>query len=169
MRKALRLSRWEILLTVGLYTSAGLLAASAHPPLLLIAIIALQGSVYFCSPVCSLWNLRAQRVSRQEYRRRFDERLRRRAGRRRPSFRVPALAAALGLAVVVGGAVAVLASPDVLQPGKPVHHGRKPAPSIEVSKSTPRRGRGPNVSVPVTSAPVTQQASPAAVSSRSRQ
>jgi hypothetical protein len=166
LRTALRLSRWEILLTAGLYSSAALLARSAHPPLLLIAIIALQGSVYACSPVCSLWNLAAQRVPRHEYRRRFEQRRLRQAGRHRLSLRVPALAAALGLAVAVGAAAAFLAAPDALQPGNPVHHGPGPAPASSIEVSTSTKGHPGTSTIP---SPVPQQASPATVSARSRQ
>ena len=50
LRTALRLSRVETLLTIALFTSAGLLAASAHPPWLLIVIVVVQGTVYSCAP-----------------------------------------------------------------------------------------------------------------------
>ena len=83
LRTAFRLSRFESLLTIALYVSAGLLAASAHPPLLLVAIIALQGTVYLCSPIASFWNLHTQRVPAPTYRQRFEQRRLREASSRR--------------------------------------------------------------------------------------
>lgn len=144
LRTAFRLSRWETVLAVSLYVSAGLLAASPHPALLLIGIISLQGTVYLCSPVASLWNLRAQRVSSTEYRRRFEERRLRQAGRRRTSFRPARLVGALGLAVVVGAAAAVLAAPSGLLPGSAVNHGPvvTPVHGPLVVVRTPTRGTG---------------------------
>ena len=70
--------------TVALYTSAGLLIAAGNPPILLITIILVQGSVYACSLIAALWNMRAQRVPDEEYRRRFAEQ-QLRQGRRRDS------------------------------------------------------------------------------------
>jgi cellulose synthase/poly-beta-1,6-N-acetylglucosamine synthase-like glycosyltransferase len=144
LRTALRLSRWETVLAVSLYASAGLLAASAHPPLLLVGIISLQGTVYLCSPIASLWNLRARRVSSLEYRRRFDEQRFRQATRGRPSFRAGRLAGALGLAFVVGAAAAVLAAPGELLPGSAVNHGPgvTPVHPPVVVVRTPARGTG---------------------------
>ena len=70
LRTALRLTRVETLLAVALFTAVGLLIACANPPLLLIVIITLQGAVYVCAPVAAMWNLRAQRVPAEEFRRR---------------------------------------------------------------------------------------------------
>ena len=56
----------EILLGGALYLSAGLLSTRAHPPILLIVMIALQGTVYMCSLTAALWNLRAARVPDRE-------------------------------------------------------------------------------------------------------
>jgi len=140
LRKALRLTRWEILLSVSLYASAGLIAATAHPPLLLVFIIALQGTVYACSPIASLWNLRAQLVPAGEFRRRHEERRVRQARNRRPLLRVAGLAAALVLAAVVGAAAASLAAPDTLLPGSTGGHRLghspvRPAPSPQQAAS----------------------------------
>ncbi len=127
LRKALRLTRWETALAVALYTSAGLLAASSHPPLLLVFIIALQGSVYACGPIASLWNLRAQLVPAPEYRRRYEEQRLRQARRAKPSFKAAGFAAAL-VAVVIGAGAAALVAPDELLPGSAVSHVRVVTP-----------------------------------------
>jgi hypothetical protein len=120
VRAAFRLSRWEALLAIALFTSAGLLAARQHPPILLIVIVAIQGTVYACSPIASLWNLRAQLVAAPEYRRRYEEHRVRQATR--PSFRVARPVAAVLLAAVMGAAAAAIAAPDKLLPGTPATH-----------------------------------------------
>jgi hypothetical protein len=120
LRAAFRLSRWEALLAIALYASAGLLAARHHPPILLIFIIIIQGSVYACSPIASLWNLRAQLVSPLEYLRRHEERRIRQASR--PSFRVARPIAAMLFAAVVGATAAAIAAPNTLVPGTPAVH-----------------------------------------------
>ena len=76
LRTAIRISRVETLLAVSLYAAAGFLLALAHPPVLLIVIILVQATVYLCSPIAALWNVRAQRVPAEEYRRRHAERQR---------------------------------------------------------------------------------------------
>jgi hypothetical protein len=141
LRAAFRLCRWEALLAVALYTSAGLLAALRHAPVLLIIIMVIQGSVYACSPIASLWNLRAQRVSASEYRRRYEEQRVRHANR--PSFRVTRPAAAVILAAVVGAGVAAIAAPGELRPSAPVNHARVGAAVVTTgsSASPPARVR----------------------------
>jgi cellulose synthase/poly-beta-1,6-N-acetylglucosamine synthase-like glycosyltransferase len=116
LRKALRLSRVETALAVALYASAGFLIALVHPPILLIVIILLQGTVYLCSPIAALWNLRAQRVPGEEFRRRFEERRLRQARRRRPSYATAAFGGAMLLAVITGAGIAMIGSPDKLIP-----------------------------------------------------
>jgi cellulose synthase/poly-beta-1,6-N-acetylglucosamine synthase-like glycosyltransferase len=116
VRTALRLSRTEATLGLALYASAAALAVRGNPPIVLIVILALQGTVYMCAPGAALWNLRAQRVPREEYRRRHDERRARGAGRRRRSFATPAFAAALFVAVLGGAIVAMLVGPSSLMP-----------------------------------------------------
>ena len=116
LRKALRLSRIETVLALALYVSAGFLIALAHPPLLLIIITIVQGTVYLCSPIAALWNLRAQRVPAEEFRRRFEEQHLRRQGRRRPSYATAAFGGAMLLAVVTGAGIAMISSPDKLIP-----------------------------------------------------
>jgi cellulose synthase/poly-beta-1,6-N-acetylglucosamine synthase-like glycosyltransferase len=111
LRTALRLCRVETLLMVGLYVSAGFLAARRHPPLLLTAIIAFQGTVYACAPIASLWNMRAQRVPAHAYRRRFEQRRIRQAGRGRPTLRVLGAATAAVVALGVGGMAGVFVAP----------------------------------------------------------
>jgi cellulose synthase/poly-beta-1,6-N-acetylglucosamine synthase-like glycosyltransferase len=115
-RSALRLTRVETLLAAALYAAAGALIARGNPPLLLIIIIVLQGSVYACAPVAALWNIRARRVPREEYERRFAAEQRRQAHRPARSFATVGFAAALFLAVGVGAMVAVFAAPAKLAP-----------------------------------------------------
>jgi hypothetical protein len=115
LRAALRLTRMETLLGLALLASVGLLVAFTNPPLLLIFIIGLQGAVYLCAPASALWNLRAQRVPAEEFRRRHAEQ-RRRHSRRSRSFVTVGFVGALFLAVVTGAAVAVFAAPDRLTP-----------------------------------------------------
>ncbi|HEY7948047.1 MAG TPA: glycosyltransferase, partial [Acidimicrobiales bacterium] len=127
LRKALWLTRWETILAIALYTSAGLIAATPNPQLLLIAIICLQGTVYACAPIAALWNLRAQLVSPAEYRRRYDARRLRHLNRRRPRIRVAGFAAAVLLAGALGLGVAAMSSPGRLLPGSAVEQGHHPA------------------------------------------
>jgi hypothetical protein len=115
-RKALRLSRVEIVLAIALYVSAGLLAAMVHPPLVLIGIIALQGTVYLCAPIASLWNMRSQQVPAHAVQRRMEARRARPAGRTRRPLVTSAFSGARLLAVVAGVAVAVFAAPHRLMP-----------------------------------------------------
>jgi hypothetical protein len=112
LRKAARLVRSEAVLAVALYVCAALLARSAHPPLLLIFIICLQGTVYLCAPIAVLWNLRAQRVPGIEYRQRYHQQLIRMAKDRRWSVRIAAPLAALLLAAATGVGFALLAAPS---------------------------------------------------------
>jgi cellulose synthase/poly-beta-1,6-N-acetylglucosamine synthase-like glycosyltransferase len=122
LRTALRLSRWESVLALALFTAAGFLAASPSPPVLLISFISVQGLVYACTPIASVWNLRAQRVPALEFRRRFQEQQVRRTRTGRPSFTIAGIAAAVVLAVVVGATTAALVAPDTLTPVGVVGH-----------------------------------------------
>jgi hypothetical protein len=115
IRTAFKLSRWETLLAVALYVSAGLLSASRHVPIILVLILCVQGTVYLCAPISSLWKIRAQNVPGVEYRRRFEERRLHAAKRVRPSFK-PIGAAALFLALLAGVVIATFAAPDKLLP-----------------------------------------------------
>jgi hypothetical protein len=151
LRTALRLARWETLFAVLLYTAAGFLAASAHPPLLLILFIAVQGSVYACTPIASLWNVRAQAVPAPEFRRRFEEGRLRHTRRVRPSLTMAGRVGAVVLAVVVGGATAAIVAPDRLVPVGVVGHvgvttpGRTPAAGVRPSTgaaAAPTTGTG---------------------------
>ena len=114
LRTALRLSRIETLLAVALYTSAGLLVASANPPWLLIVIIVIQGTVYLCAPIASLWNQRAQRLSALTYRQRFEQERLRETRRGRPQIRVLGPAVAVLLAVGAGGVAGAFVAPSTL-------------------------------------------------------
>src|SRR5579863_6124652 len=99
---ALKLTPWETGLAIALYCCAGLLVGlRQHPPWLLVFLIATQATVYLCSPIASIWNLRAQGVPDQESRRRFAER--RLRARRRRRFPRPAAAAltALGIGALI--------------------------------------------------------------------
>ena len=121
---ALRIARPETLLAVALLTSAGLLSAASHPPYLLLVIICIQGAVYACAPITSLWNLRAQRVAAQEYRRRFEVQQLQQSGRRRPTVTAAGLATAAVFAILVGAGIAAIAAPGKLLPGGKVAQPR---------------------------------------------
>jgi cellulose synthase/poly-beta-1,6-N-acetylglucosamine synthase-like glycosyltransferase len=116
LRTAMRLSCVETLLAVALYASAGLLLTLSHPPFLLIIINLVQGTVYLCAPIAAFWNMRAQRVPAQEYRRRFEARQLQKERRRVPSFATLGFAGALLFAVLGGALVAIYAAPDRLVP-----------------------------------------------------
>jgi cellulose synthase/poly-beta-1,6-N-acetylglucosamine synthase-like glycosyltransferase len=114
LRDALRMSRWEALFAAALYAAAALLAAKPHPPLLLIGIVSLQGTVFACAPIAALWSLRAQRVPTAEYRRRYDERLRPASPMKRRSL--ARLAIAVVIAAALGVSIASVAAPSRLLP-----------------------------------------------------
>jgi hypothetical protein len=116
LRTALRLTRVETALAAVLYAASGLLMTLAHPPVLLIMIILVQGTVYLCSPVAALWNVRLQRMAPEEFRRRAEERRRAEYGSRQRSFLAPAWGRAIVLALAVGVGVAVFARPGKLVP-----------------------------------------------------
>jgi cellulose synthase/poly-beta-1,6-N-acetylglucosamine synthase-like glycosyltransferase len=116
LRTALRLTRVELVLASALYVSVGLLVALDHPPIVLTAIILIQGTVYLCSPIAALWNVRAQRVSRAEYRRRYDSKQLRSSRRSPRTFATVGFAGALFMAVLAGIGIAVFAAPDPLVP-----------------------------------------------------
>jgi cellulose synthase/poly-beta-1,6-N-acetylglucosamine synthase-like glycosyltransferase len=113
LRAALRLTRVETLLALSLFGSIALLLAFTDPPFLLLFIIGLQGAVYACGPASALWNLRAQRVPGEEFRRRFAAQQGRHVRRRRSLVTV-GFAGALALAVLIGALIAVVAVPDQL-------------------------------------------------------
>ena len=140
-RAAIRLCRWETLLAVALYGSAGFLVTRHHPPILLIVIVIVQGTVYACSPIASLWNLRAERVAASEYRRRYEEQRLREATR--PSLRVVRPIAAVLLAAVLGAAAAAIAAPNELLPGTPAQpvHVDAPAHQPGASASAATHGK----------------------------
>jgi len=128
LRKALWVSRWESVLAIALAVSAALLLLNARPPILLIAIVSLQCAVYLCAPIASLWNLRAERVPKSEFRRRFADQRAREAHRARPRFTVVRAASTLFAAMVVGAAFAAVGAPDQLQPGTTLDHLRSKTP-----------------------------------------
>ena len=121
LRKAFRLCWWESVLAAGLYASAALLSASRHPPVLLVIIIAFQGTVYLCSPIVSFWNLRAQRVPVLTYRQRFERQRLRQMGRR---TRLGVLGAATVsvAALGLGGVAGVFVAPSALLRANAVTH-----------------------------------------------
>jgi cellulose synthase/poly-beta-1,6-N-acetylglucosamine synthase-like glycosyltransferase len=142
LRTALRLSRIETLLSVALYISAALLIARGNPPILLVLIILVQGTVYACAPAAALWNVFARRVPAAEYRRRYAERQRRDARRPARSFATVGFAGALFLAAVTGVLIAVFAAPTKLVrvPAATVgqvHVQGAPAPAPSGQLSTP--------------------------------
>jgi glycosyltransferase involved in cell wall biosynthesis len=111
IRTALRLSRVETALAVSLYASmAALLVAGKHPPLLIFTM-AVQATVFLCSPVAAFWNMRAQRVPASVYRDRYAERLARQARRPVRTFATLGFAGALLAAVCAGVLIAVFAAP----------------------------------------------------------
>ena len=128
--RALRLTRVEIVLAAALFTAAGALAVSGHKQWLLIAIIVLQGCVYLCGPVASVWNLWARGVPVHEFRRRFQQR-RLRAERRRPLARLPRPAAAAFSAVCLGGLT------SAFLPAAPLLHATATPRPVEAAKATP--------------------------------
>jgi len=136
-RAALRLTRWEILLTTTLFVAAGFLAASSHPPVLLIVIISLQGLVFSCAPIAAMWNLRAELVQRAEYTRRYERTRNRAALRHRPAFTfgrvaaiVCAVAAGLGIgAVIIPQALVGTSAPPAQVQGSGAPGGASAGPS----------------------------------------
>ena len=116
LRRALRISRTETALALCLFASAAALIASGDPPVLLVAIIVVQGAVYLCSLISALWNMAAQRLPRHEYRHRFEEQRARRARRPVRSWVTAGFASALLLAAVTGALIAVFARPHQTAP-----------------------------------------------------
>jgi len=111
---ALKLTRWETALAVALYISVGLLVGLRHQPWVLTFIVFFQATVYLCGPIAAVWNLRAQGISGQEYRRRFAERRLRAQRRRRARALVPRPAAAALTALCVGGVTSAFVAPAAL-------------------------------------------------------
>jgi len=122
LRSAIWLTRWETGLGLALYACAGLVATLRHPPILLIVIMAVQGTVFLCGVATALWNLRARRIDRAEYRRRFELQQLRDANRQPRRIRLlrPALVVLLG--VVLGAGLTTVAAPSSLAPVAPHHH-----------------------------------------------
>jgi cellulose synthase/poly-beta-1,6-N-acetylglucosamine synthase-like glycosyltransferase len=116
LRTALRLTRVETSLAVALYVSVGLLLTLKHPPVVLVGIILVQGTVFLCAPIAALWNIRAMRVSAQEYRARHEERRLRKSRRFLPAFATLGFAGGLVAAVVAGFVIATFAAPQKLVP-----------------------------------------------------
>jgi hypothetical protein len=130
------------LLAVLLYVCAALLARIAHPPLLLIFIICLQGTVYLCAPIAALWNLRAQRVPATEYRERYHERLVRMTREHRWSVRIAAPIAALLLTAATGVGFALLAAPtDTAATPQHIGVGTSSQPSAPSAAAPTSSGR----------------------------
>ena len=102
-----------------MFAAVGLLVVFVQPlPWLLVFILTVQGGVYLCAPIAALWNLRAQQVPADEFRRRHADRQVRRSRRKR-SFVNIGFAGALFLAVVTGLTIAVAAAPHELTPVRP--------------------------------------------------
>jgi cellulose synthase/poly-beta-1,6-N-acetylglucosamine synthase-like glycosyltransferase len=126
---ALKLTRWETALAVALYVSVGLLVSLKHRPWLLIFLIFVQATVYLCGPIAAVWNLRAQGVPAQEYRRGFAERRLRAERRRRARALVPRPAAAALTVLCVGGVASAFVAPVSLL------HATKPTPRAMSAES----------------------------------
>jgi hypothetical protein len=141
VRTALRLSRWETVSGVALYVCAGLLSKLAHPPIVLIVIIAVQGTVYICSPTMALWNVATRRVPRSVYVRRAEKRRMRQATRRRPSFAPVVFAVTLLIAALVGAGFATLSAPSGLLPGTSIKHARLASSVHARPEAHPNAGR----------------------------
>ncbi|HEX2745510.1 MAG TPA: glycosyltransferase [Streptosporangiaceae bacterium] len=138
IRTALRLTRVETTLAVVLYTGAGLLATSHHPPWLLVVIIFLQATVYLCGPIASVWNLWAVGVPAPEYLQRFEKRHRRAERRRRSWARLPrpaAVGAAL-TALCAGGVASAFLAPVPLLHTAVLRHAESPQSLLADSAST---------------------------------
>jgi hypothetical protein len=89
--------------------------------------------VYLCGPIASVWNLRAQAVPGEAYRRRFAER-RRRAQRRRAAWApFPRPAAAALTALCIGGATSAFVAPASLLHAQ---RSQRPATSVPASART---------------------------------
>lgn len=106
IRTALRLTKVETVMAVGLYAAAVLLAAIRHGPWLLAFLIFIQATVYLCAPVASVWNLWAQRTPATVYQRRFQRRQLRAERRWRGWSAVPRPGFGAVLVAVCGGVVA---------------------------------------------------------------
>ncbi len=153
LRDALRLSRWETLLALALYSSAIVLALRTNPPVILIFIVVVQATVFACAPIASLWNFRAQRVPAAEYRRRFEQQRSQERSQGRRRGRRPGFAVMATILVVLAATAAAIAAPIGLF-GRAVHnHGRKAqAPTAVVRTVRPAAppGQGTHVDTVVT-------------------
>jgi cellulose synthase/poly-beta-1,6-N-acetylglucosamine synthase-like glycosyltransferase len=138
LHTAIRISRVEWLLALALFAAAGCLLALGHPPVLLIVIIGVQATVYLCSPIAALWNLRAQQVPAEVYRRRHAEQKLRAERRPARSFATVGFAGALALAALTGAAIAVFSAPGKLTP-VPV---AKAHPGQQATKVSDAPGKG---------------------------
>jgi hypothetical protein len=136
IRTALRLTRVELLLAVALYTATGLLAASHHRPWLLLFIIFLQATVYLCGPIASVWNLWAQGVPNDQYRRRFEKRRLRADRRRRSWLPRPAAAGAALTALCAGGVASAFLAPVPLLHTAVTRRAETPQSLLASSAST---------------------------------
>jgi len=109
--RAFRLARVETIVAIALFVVTGFLLTFAHRPWLLALILFIQGVVYLCAPIASLWSLSAQGVSIQDLRHRFEERRVRAARRRRAFAQTPRRTAAALTAVCVGGVTSAFLAP----------------------------------------------------------
>jgi hypothetical protein len=112
--RALRLTRVPAILAAALYISTGLLASLRDKPWVLMVIVFLQGTVYLCGPVASVWGLWAQGIPREESWRRFESGSLRSRRRRRVWAQVPQRAVAAVTAVCVGGVASAFVAPVAL-------------------------------------------------------
>jgi cellulose synthase/poly-beta-1,6-N-acetylglucosamine synthase-like glycosyltransferase len=134
---ALKLTRWETALAIALYICAGLLVATQHQPWLLLFIVFVQATVFLCGPIAAVWNLRAQAVPDQQYRRRFAERRLRAQRRRRAAWApFPRPAAAALTALCVGGAASAFVAPVSLLHATTVTRGAASPQSLQTAAGT---------------------------------
>jgi hypothetical protein len=140
LRTAFRLSRVELVLALSLYAAIACLFVFTNPPPLLILTVLVQATVYACSPVAALWNLRAQRVPSEEYRRRHA--VRRFPDSRQParSFATPRFAAVLVVAALAGAAIAFFSAPAKLSP-VPAANGRQTQSVTKVASTSGKSGQ----------------------------
>jgi cellulose synthase/poly-beta-1,6-N-acetylglucosamine synthase-like glycosyltransferase len=140
LRTAFRLSRVELVLAVSLYASIACLFIFTDPSPLLILTVLVQATVYACSPVAAFWNLRAQRVPAEEYRRRHAER--RFPDSRQParSFATPRFAAVLVVAALAGAVIAFFSAPAKLSPVS-VANGHQTQSVTKVASTSGKSGQ----------------------------
>ncbi|HEV7642098.1 MAG TPA: glycosyltransferase [Gaiellaceae bacterium] len=103
---ALKLTRWETALAFTLFAAAGFLAGLAHPPWILILLVATQATAYLCAPAAAVWNHLAMRARRAGRRRAVPER------QQRGGVRWPRRVSVILTALVIAVAASAFVSPS---------------------------------------------------------